>query len=166
MYEENVPVSYVSSLDCMVIDKNREPDMDETTKRIRKRVKPILDNKRSVVMAGFIGRGYDNKTRTLDFGGSDFTATIYAAILNAKIVHIWSDVDGVYDKDPAKHPDAKRYNQLSFDQAKGLAENGAKVIYSKTMDPLFGKKTKLWIRSIHNPDAKGTIITEKLYTAI
>ena len=42
-------------------------------------------------MVCFIGRGYDNKTRTLDFGGSDFTATIYAAILNAKIVHIWSD---------------------------------------------------------------------------
>ncbi len=159
MYEESVPVSYVSSLDCILISPEREPYMNETTKQIKKLVKPHLDNKKHVVVDGFIGRGKDNKIRTFEFGGSDYTATIFAAALKAESVDIWSDVGGVYDKDPSKHNDAKKYDNLSFDQAKKLANNGAKVIFPKTMDPLYSTKTKIRIRPIYDPSAKGTIIS-------
>ncbi|WP_210464613.1 aspartate kinase [Rufibacter roseolus] len=112
-----------------------------------------------LVAPGFIARSADGKTTVLGRGGSDYTASLYAAALNAELLEIWSDVDGMYTTDPRKAAAAYSIEELSYEEAMELAYFGAKVLYPPTIAPLVAAKIPLVLKNTFNPAHKGTLIS-------
>ncbi len=112
-----------------------------------------------LVAPGFIARSGDGKTTVLGRGGSDYTASLYAAALNADLLEIWSDVDGMYTTDPRKAAAAYSIEELSYEEAMELAYFGAKVLYPPTIAPLVAAKIPLVLKNTFNPSHKGTLIS-------
>lgn len=98
------------------------------------RIRRELDAGRIVVVAGFQGIGPDGDITTLGRGGSDTTAVALAAYLHADRCQIFTDVDGVYDRDPRRFPGATRYGRISYDRMEQLIENGAQVLHSRSVE--------------------------------
>jgi bifunctional aspartokinase / homoserine dehydrogenase 1 len=112
------------------------------------------------VVTGFIACGPNNETTTLGRGGSDYTASILGAALNASEVEIWTDVDGVLTADPNKVPSAFSLDLLTYEEAMELSHFGARVIHPPTMMPVMEKKIPIRIRNSFNPDFVGTLISD------
>ena len=110
------------------------------------------------VTQGFIGGTSENFTTTLGREGSDFSAAIFASVLDAEEVVIWKDVEGMYNADPNVFPNTIKLNHISFHEAIELAYYGASVIHPKTIKPLQNKSIPLYVKSFLQPDRKGTII--------
>jgi aspartate kinase len=110
---------------------------------------------------GFIGSTDENESTTLGREGSDFTAAIFANILNAENVTIWKDVEGVMNADPKQFPDAQLIPELSFAEVIEMAYYGAQVIHPKTIKPLQNKNIPLHVKCFLNPSLPGTIISAK-----
>lgn len=111
------------------------------------------------VMGGFISRdGVTGEVTNLGRGGSDYTAAIVAAALDAEMLEIWTDVDGFMTADPRVINSAYVINELSFVEAMELCNFGAKVIYPPTIFPVFHKNIPIVIKNTFNPAAKGTLI--------
>jgi aspartate kinase len=91
--------------------------------------------------------------------GSDFSASIFAALLEAGSVTIWTDVDGVLSADPRRVPDALVIPELSYQEAAELAYFGAKVVHPNTMFPAIAKDIPIWIKNTFKPEASGTKIS-------
>lgn len=98
------------------------------------RVRQALDQGRTVVVTGFQGIGPDGDVTTLGRGGSDTTAVALAAFLKADQCLIYTDVDGVYDKDPRKHPDAVRFGRIGYGAMLSLARSGAQVLHDRCVE--------------------------------
>lgn len=113
------------------------------------------------VVTGFIARSADGDTTTLGRGGSDYTASILGACLDASDVEIWTDVNGVMTADPKKAPNAKNIPEMSFAEAMELSHFGAKVLFAPTMRPLRDKKIPLWVKNTFHPEQAGTRISER-----
>jgi len=127
-----------------------------TTKKNIKKIK--LDS--PIITQGFIGSNTSNQTTTLGREGSDFTAAIFANILNADEVIIWKDVIGVLNADPRYFNDTILLSNLSYSEAIELAFYGAKVIHPRTIQPLQEKNIPLSVRSFININEPGTLIAE------
>ncbi|MCP4520514.1 MAG: bifunctional aspartate kinase/homoserine dehydrogenase I [Cytophagales bacterium] len=112
-------------------------------------------------ITGFIASDSKNVTTTLGRGGSDYTASIFAAALNAEEVEIWTDVDGVMTADPRKVKNAFSLSAISYKEAMELSHFGAKVIYPPTLQPVFVKNIPIRIRNTFNTAFEGTYISEK-----
>ncbi|MBI2415168.1 MAG: bifunctional aspartate kinase/homoserine dehydrogenase I [Candidatus Kerfeldbacteria bacterium] len=110
------------------------------------------------IMGGFIASNFDEITTTLGRGGSDYTASLVGAAVNAEVIEIWTDVDGVMTADPRKVKDAFPLSQISYEEAGELAHFGAKVIHPKTMKPARLKNIPIDIKNTFNPQAAGTRI--------
>lgn len=132
---------------------------EKTEAEIQKNLVPVLKNN-IVVTQGFIGSTSENFTTTLGREGSDYSAAIFAACLNAESVTIWKDVPGVLNADPKWFDETERIPQLSYHDAIELAYYGATVIHPKTIKPIQNKKIPLYVRSFINPEAPGTDITD------
>jgi aspartokinase/homoserine dehydrogenase 1 len=118
---------------------------------------------RVTVVPGFISRDRDTgETTNLSRGGSDYTAAIIAAALDADILEIWTDVDGFMTADPRVIKTAYTINELSYVEAMELCNFGAKVIYPPTIYPVCIKNIPIKVKNTFNPDAKGTIIKNKI----
>lgn len=117
------------------------------------------------VITGFIARGPENETTTLGRGGSDYTASIIGAALDADEIEIWTDVDGVMTADPRRVSEAFSLEALSFEEALELSHFGAKVIHPPTMLPALHKRIPIRIRNTFNPAFKGTLICERPMSA-
>ena len=117
------------------------------------------------VITGFIACGPENETTTLGRGGSDYTASIIGAALDADEIEIWTDVDGVMTADPRRVSEAFSLEALSFEEAMELSHFGAKVIHPPTMLPALQKRIPIRIRNTFNPDFPGTLICERPRTA-
>ncbi len=113
----------------------------------------------TLVITGFIARDVNGIQTTLGRNGSDFSAAIFGALLEADGVHIWTDVDGVLSADPHLVPDACVIDALSYEEAMELAYFGAKVIHPQTMAPAVTRKIPLWIRNTFAADKRGTLIS-------
>lgn len=113
------------------------------------------------VITGFIAATVTGKTTTLGRNSSDYTATIIGAALNASQVEIWTDVDGIYSADPHTVSSAFIVPHLSFDEAIELSYFGAKVLHPSTLVPVRNKKIPILIKNTLNPDATGTLISDK-----
>jgi bifunctional aspartokinase / homoserine dehydrogenase 1 len=109
---------------------------------------------------GFIASNENNRITTLGRGGSDYTAAILAAALNAEEIELWSDVDGMLTADPRVVKKAFSLSELSYTEAMELSYFGAKVIYPPAMIPAFRKKTPIVLKNTFNPSFKGTRIEE------
>lgn len=115
-------------------------------------------DERTVVVTGFVARTPNGIPTTLKRNGSDFTASIFGALLEADEVTIWTDVDGVLSADPRLVPDAFPLPRLSYDEAMELAYFGARVLHPQTMAPVVRRGIPIRIRNSRNPDAPGTEI--------
>jgi bifunctional aspartokinase / homoserine dehydrogenase 1 len=113
---------------------------------------------RAFVFPGFIGADADGNSTTLGRGGSDYTAAIIAAAVNAKSLEIWTDVSGMMTADPRLVSNARVIPQISYQEAMELSHFGAKVIYPPTIQPVMNKGIPVWIKNTFNPSDKGTIV--------
>ena len=154
--------SHVDSRQCVITDANftkAVPDFDETNARLRENVKPLLNQGRVPVMGGFIGSTREGVSTTIGRGGSDFTAAIVGAGLNAQRIEIWTDVDGMMTTDPGLCPGAHRIKTISFEEAAELAYFGAKVLHPATLLPAIQKNIPVLVLNSRNPQNEGTRIT-------
>lgn len=136
-----------------------EPLMDLTREECEVRLRPMLEKGIVPIVTGFIGATTEGKLTTLGRGGSDYSATILGAALNADEVIIWTDVDGVLTADPRLVPDARTIPVISYREAAELAFFGAKVLHPKTLKPVMQAAIPVWIRNSFAPERQGTLIT-------
>jgi aspartate kinase len=133
-------------------------DWAYTQTQISEKIIPILANGQVVITQGFIGCTDENESTTLGREGSDYTAAIFANILDAKSVSIWKDVKGLLSGDPKIFTQVVPIQELSFYEAIEMTYYGAQVIHPKTIKPLHNKNIPLYVRCFLEPTFKGTII--------
>jgi aspartate kinase len=151
----------VDSRQLMVTDASHGravPRVEETNRRLRQTLKPLLNGGRVPVMGGFIAATAEGIPTTLGRGGSDFSAALVGAGLGARKIEIWTDVEGMMTTDPRLCPDARRIDTIGFDEASELAYFGAKVLHPATLIPAVEKNIPLYILNSRNPESKGTCI--------
>lgn len=124
------------------------------------RIRRELDKGNAVVVAGFQGVDAEGDITTLGRGGSDTTAVALAALLGADVCRIYTDVDGVYDKDPRLFPDAVRYDRIGYDAMLALAKSGAQVLHDRCVE--WGKRygVPIHVLSSFRP-GPGTVVTDR-----
>ncbi len=143
-------------------------DMELTTQLIKESFGPVCGgtataNKTVAVVPGFIARDRDShETTNLGRGGSDYTAALIAAALDAEILEIWTDVDGFMTADPKVIKSAYTINELSYVEAMELCNFGAKVIYPPTIYPVCVKNIPIKVKNTFNPEHPGTLIKDKI----
>ncbi len=135
--------------------------LKETFANIAGRIRAMPEGEIPVV-TGFIGKTRKGEMTTLGRGGSDYSAAIIGAAINAEEVQIWTDVDGMMTADPKVVPNAHTIAELSFDEASELAYFGAKVLHPKTILPVMEKGIPVRVLNTYNPSAKGTRIVRAL----
>lgn len=138
---------------------NRELDSELTAKLIQEKV--CSYDWETAVMGGFIASDTTGEVTNLGRGGSDYTAAIMAANLNADELEIWTDVDGFMTADPRVIDNAYVIDELTFTEAMELCNFGAKVIYPPTIYPVYHKNIPIWVKNTFNPSAPGTRISHE-----
>lgn len=136
-----------------------EPLMQTTRERASARLVPLLAEGVTPVITGFIGATTGGALTTLGRGGSDYSATILGAALDAAEIIIWTDVDGVLTADPRLVPEARLLREISYNEAAELAYFGAKVLHPKTLRPVADAGIPVWIRNSFAPDRIGTRVS-------
>ena len=111
------------------------------------------------MITGFIGSTEKNETTTLGRGGSDYTASVIGAALNADIIDIWTDVDGMMTADPRKVPNAFNIPTITYAEAMELSHFGAKVIYPPSLQPAFARNIPVRVLNTFNPTHDGTVVS-------
>ena len=134
------------------------PDATATEEALTRLVRPALAMDRVVVLGGFIGSAPDGATTTLGRGGSDYSAALVGACLDASEIEIWTDVDGVLSADPRVVAGARVLPMLSYEDAETLARFGAKVLHPKTMEPAAARSIPVCVRNSRRPGEPGTRI--------
>ncbi|HXZ39893.1 MAG TPA: aspartate kinase [Terriglobales bacterium] len=137
-----------------------DPRMDPTSERCEARLRPLFKKGIVPVVTGFIGATEEGTLTTLGRGGSDYSATILGAVLDAEDVVIWTDVDGLQTADPRIVPGAPTIPEVSYREAAELAYFGAKVLHPKTLRALMECGIPVWIRNSFTPERPGTKITQ------
>jgi len=153
-------VVFVDARDVLVIDKGEMgPVVAWDASRPRLNALLPAGFKGIAVITGFVGSDREGLPTTLGRNGSDYSASIFGALLDATEVHIWTDVDGVMSGDPRRVPEAKIIDEMSYSEAMELAYFGAKVIHPQTMAPAVGRGIPIWIRNTFNATHPGTKIS-------
>jgi bifunctional aspartokinase / homoserine dehydrogenase 1 len=135
------------------------PLMEETAAKANAVLPPLYDAGVVPVVTGFNGTTVDGRATTLGRGGSDFSAAILGAALEADEVWIWTDVDGILTADPRVVRDARLLGEVTYNEAAELAFAGAKVLHPRTLAPLVEKSVPVWIKNSFHPEAPGTRIS-------
>ena len=159
--EQRMDVVYTDTRELIKTDKHftsAHVDFEITNSNIKKYFREL---KSTAIVTGFIGSTKDGETTTLGRGGSDYTAAILGAALDANEIHIWTDVDGVLTADPRKVKKAFPLLHLTYEEAMEMSHFGAKVIHPPTIQPALAKEIPLRIKNTFNPDYDGTLITKK-----
>jgi aspartate kinase len=137
------------------------PHYSDTYDRMRAGIRPLLINQQLPVLAGFISATRDGIATTLGRGGSDFSAALIAAGINASSIEIWTDVDGIMTTDPSLCPQAHCLRRVSFREAQEMAHFGAKVLHPATLVPAMEKNIPVLVLNSRNPKSPGTRITSQ-----
>jgi aspartate kinase len=136
-----------------------EPIAEATETKASAKLRPMIDRGEIPVVTGFIGATADGVLTTLGRGGSDYSASILGAALNADEVWIWTDVNGVMTANPGEVPNARSLAEISYSEASELAYYGAKVLHYKTIVPAFRKRIPVRILNSFNPTHAGTRVS-------
>jgi aspartate kinase len=134
-------------------------DMEQTSLLSNQLLKPLFEQYDIVITQGFIGSDDDNRTTTLGRGGSDYSAAIFGAVLEAEEIIIWTDVSGIASADPRVIPHARYLECMSFDEARMLSFFGAKVLHPETILPALQKDIPVHVRNTFKATDRGTTIT-------
>jgi aspartate kinase len=157
--EMGLPNTWIDVRDLLRTDNNfRDAAIDwefSTTK-----IKAAINNPITITQ-GFIGATYDNESTTLGREGSDYSAAVFANILDATNVTIWKDVEGIMSADPKIFKEVSLISQLSYNEVIEMAYYGAQVIHPKTIKPLQNKKIPLLVKCFLDPSLPGTVIHQK-----
>jgi aspartate kinase len=129
-----------------------------TGQQVASQVLPLFDSEDLIITQGFIGSTDENESTTLGREGSDYTAAVFANLLNAQSLTIWKDVEGVMSADPKVIPDAQLIPALNYDEVIEMAYYGAQVIHPKTIKPLQNKGIPLYVKCFADPSLPGTVI--------
>ena len=157
----NIPAVSVNGGDVIVTDAvfgNASPQMELTRTRAAAVLASSIAKGIVPVVTGFNGSTVDGRPTTLGRGGSDFSASIIAAALNAHELWIWTDVDGIMTADPRVVRDVAVLEEVTYAEAAELAYNGAKVLHPRTLAPLVEKKIPVWSKNSFAPQKPGTKI--------
>ncbi len=127
---------------------------------VRARIMPLLGDKIPVV-CGFTGETKDGKITTLGRGGSDYTATIIGAAIDADEIWLWKDTDGIMSADPKRIKNARKIPYISYIEAMELSYFGAAVLHPRAIEPVMKKKIPIRVKNLLNPDDEGTLIGEE-----
>src|SRR5205814_2095106 len=162
---EGEAAEVVNAWDIIVTDAvfgNASPVMDLTRERSQARLIPMLQKGLLPVVTGFSGATADGRPTTLGRGGTDFSASILAAALDASELWIWTDVDGIMSADPRLVSDAQVLDEITYAEAAELAYNGAKVLHPRTLAPLAERKIPVWSKNSFAPEKPGTRIVQSI----
>jgi aspartate kinase len=162
------PAVAVNAASVVVTDAvfgSANPQLGPTREKALKELAPRIEAGVLPVVTGFNGATVDGRPTTLGRGGSDFSASILASVLDASELWIWTDVDGIMTADPRLVPDAAVLDEVSYDEAAELAYNGAKVLHPRTLAPLVEKQIPVWSKNSFNLGKPGTKIVPKIGAA-
>jgi len=162
--ENKIPNKWIDVRDVLRTDdtfRQAKVDWEVSRKQANEKLRPLFDNTNFVVTQGFIGSTDENESTTLGREGSDFTAAIFAELMDAESVTIWKDVNGVMNADPKDFQEAVTIDELSYKEVIEMAYYGAQVIHPKTIKPLQNKDIPLFVRSFIDLRLTGTVITQK-----
>ncbi|PYU56403.1 MAG: aspartate kinase [Acidobacteria bacterium] len=160
--ERGLPSEAIEATELIVTDAfhgGAEPHMELTRKKSQARLRPLLEKGIAPVVTGFIGATLEGQLTTLGRGGSDYSATILGAAMDADEVIIWTDVDGVLTADPRLVEEARTIPVISYREAAELAYFGARVLHPKTLNPVVQAAIPVWIRNSFACERPGTKIT-------
>ncbi|MBI3280007.1 MAG: aspartate kinase, partial [Acidobacteria bacterium] len=164
---QGIAATDISGSEVIVTDANfggAEPLLAPTRERAREKILPLLESGILPIVTGFNGATMDGRPTTLGRGGSDFSASILAAVLDASEVWIWSDVDGIMTADPRLVNDAAVLDEVTYSEAAELAYAGAKVLHPRTLAPLAEKQIPVWSKNSFSPEKPGTKIVARANT--
>jgi aspartate kinase len=163
--ERGIRSTHVDARRCITTSGehgNAIPVIDETNRRTRSELAPLIEKEEVPVLGGFMGATVSGETTTLGRGGSDYTASLVGAALQAREIQIWTDVTGVLTADPRLVSKARTISRLSYAEAAELAYFGAKVLHPKTIQPAVEWGIPVRVCNSRTPDEAGTVIgTEK-----
>lgn len=163
--EIEITNNWVDVRDILRTDNNFRDaivDWDFTKTKITETIVPLFEKTNLLLTQGFIGATDENESTTLGREGSDYSAAIFANMLNAKSLTIWKDVEGVMNADPKEFADAQIIRYLSYNEVIEMAYYGAQVIHPKTIKPLQNKQIPLYVKCFLNKDLPGTTIDNKV----
>jgi aspartate kinase len=161
MKQEGMPCVLVNAQDVMITNAEYTkavPLFTEINRRAREIIAPRLESGQVVVTQGFIGATAQRIPTTIGRGGSDYSAAIFGAALDAEEIQIWTDVDGVMTSDPSVIPEARVIEEMTFREAAELAYFGAKVLHPATILPAVQKNIPVRVLNSKRPDVPGTVI--------
>ncbi|SFE92147.1 aspartate kinase [Sunxiuqinia elliptica] len=160
MLENGHKTKLLPALDFMRIDSEKAADLDAITQNIDQVLQKVGEADYYITQ-GFICRNDQNEIDNLQRGGSDYTASLIGAALNASEVQIWTDIDGFHNNDPRFVNNTKKIEQLSFNEAAELAYFGAKILHPQTVLPAKLHNIPVRLKNTMNPSDTGTLITSK-----
>jgi aspartate kinase len=161
--EMEIPSVFLVALDFMSIDENSEPELT----RISEKLKAILaqhPDQKLFVTQGYICKNHRNEVDNLKRGGSDYTASLIAAAINASACEIWTDIDGMHNNDPRIVDRTRPIAELSFDEAAELAYFGAKILHPASIWPAQQYNVPVRLLNTMDPSAHGTLIKANVET--
>ncbi|MBI5373655.1 MAG: aspartate kinase [Sphingobacteriales bacterium] len=141
--------------------RDADIDWDFTRQKVKEIVVPALQEYNIVLTQGFIGATDENESTTLGREGSDYSAAVFANMLDAESLTIWKDVESVMNADPKQFPDAVPLPVLNYNEVIEMAYYGAQVIHPKTIKPLQNKGIPLYVKCFLDPSLPGTVIHDK-----
>ena len=161
-YLESIGIqnTFLDAKDFMYVDCVETPNVFNVGKYLR----PLIANNSSIyITQGFICRDQDGQISHLNRGGSDYTATIIAAAIEANEVEIWTDIDGLHNNDPRFVDETHPISHLTYNEAAELAYFGAKILHPQTVSPVVSLDIPVTLKNTFEPEASGTVISNKTY---
>lgn len=159
LQEKKISSRLLPALHFMSIDENEEPELE----KISKRLKPLVNSMNTIeilITQGYICRNHRNEIDNLKRGGSDYTASLVGAAVQAEEIQIWTDIDGMHNNDPRIVKKTIPISQLTFDEASELAYFGAKILHPSTIVPAQKYNVPVRLKNTMDEKAPGTIIRE------
>jgi aspartate kinase len=160
LQERKINSRLLPALHFMSIDENEEPELE----KICQRLKPLVDSMAAIeilITQGYICRNHRNEIDNLKRGGSDYTASLIGAAVQAEEIQIWTDIDGMHNNDPRIVKKTIPISELTFDEASELAYFGAKILHPSTIVPAQKYNVPVRLKNTMDEKAPGTMITEK-----
>jgi aspartate kinase len=158
--EKGIAHALIPALEFMSIDFNEEPQIGTIRIKLNQLLQQHQD-KGIFITQGYISRNARGEVDNLKRGGSDYSASLIAAAVNASVCEIWTDIDGMHNNDPRIVKTTRPVEQLSFDEAAELAYFGAKILHPASIWPAQQYKIPVRLLNTMQPDAKGTLIVEE-----
>lgn len=160
--QEGLNVSLLPALDFMRVDKSHEPDNFYIRQNFNRIINQLPDAD-IYITQGFICLDAEGRIDNLQRGGSDYTATIIGAAIQAEEVQIWTDIDGFHNNDPRFVPETHAISNLCFDEAAELAYFGAKILHPQTVMPVRNLDIPVRLKNTNSPSDPGTLITNQVH---